>query len=44
VHVDLEEAVAEMKVVESDFHYWQSDTLLKEVGGLKHRIKRKLRL
>jgi (heptosyl)LPS beta-1,4-glucosyltransferase len=27
-----------------DFNYWQADTLLKEVGGLKHRIKRKFRL
>ena len=34
----------EMKEAESDFHYWQSDALLKEVGGLKHRIKRKLKL
>ena len=43
-HVDIEEVVSEMKEVESDFHYWESDALLKEVGGLKHRIKRKLKL
>jgi len=43
-HVDIEEAVAEMKEAESDLHYWESDALLKEVGGLKHRIKRKFKL
>jgi hypothetical protein len=43
-HVEIEEVVNEMKDAESDFHFWQSDSLLKEVGGLKHRIKRKFRL
>lgn len=43
-HADIEETVNEMKEVEADLHYWQSDALLKEVGGLKHRIKRKFRL
>ncbi len=32
------------KEVESDFHYWEADTLLKQNGGLKERIKRKFRL
>lgn len=43
-HVDIEETVGQMKEAESDLHYWESDALLKEVGGLKHRIKRKLKL
>lgn len=43
-HVDIEEVVNELKDIEDDFHYWESDALLKEVGGLKHRIKRKFRL
>jgi (heptosyl)LPS beta-1,4-glucosyltransferase len=43
-HADIEEITKEMKEVESDFHYWQADALLKEVGGIKHRIKRKFRL
>jgi len=43
-HVDIEEVVNELKESESDIHYWESDSLLKEVGGLKHRIKRKLKL
>jgi len=43
-HVDIEKVVNEMKEVEGDIHYWESDTLLKEVGGLKHRIKRKFKL
>jgi len=43
-HFDIEEVVNEMKEAESDLHYWESDALLKEVGGLKHRIKRKLKL
>lgn len=42
--VGLEEVIDEMKEAESDLHYWQADTLLKEVGGIKHRIKRKLKL
>lgn len=43
-HVDIEESVNEMKEAEADLHYWESDALLREVGGLKHRIKRKFRL
>ncbi|OGM08957.1 hypothetical protein A2159_02095 [Candidatus Woesebacteria bacterium RBG_13_34_9] len=41
---EIELVVNEMKEAESDLHYWQSDVLLKVVGGLKHRIKRKLRI
>ncbi|OGM58424.1 hypothetical protein A2955_00010 [Candidatus Woesebacteria bacterium RIFCSPLOWO2_01_FULL_37_19] len=44
MHVDIEEVVSETKEAESDLHYWQSDALFKEVGGLKHRIKRKLKI
>ena len=38
------ELVGEMKKGESDLHYWQANTLLKEGGGIKQRIKRKFRL
>lgn len=41
---NIEEVIKKMKEAESDLYYWQSDTLLKEVGGLKHRLKRKFRL
>jgi (heptosyl)LPS beta-1,4-glucosyltransferase len=44
VQLDSEEVVSEMREAESNLHYWQSDTLFKEVGGLKYRIKRKLKL
>lgn len=40
----IKEVISEMKEVENDFHFWQSDTLLKEVGGIKYRIKRRLKL
>ena len=40
----LNDVVETMKETESDLHYWQADTLLKEVGGIKHRVKRKLKL
>jgi (heptosyl)LPS beta-1,4-glucosyltransferase len=33
-----------MEKAESDFRYWQADTLLKEVGGAKYWLKRKLKL
>lgn len=42
--IGLEDVTGVMKKVESDFHYWQADALLKEVGGIKYRIKRKFRL
>jgi len=40
----LKEVISEMRKAESDLHYWQSDALLKEVGGLKYRIKRKFKI
>ncbi|MBU0569271.1 glycosyltransferase family 2 protein [Patescibacteria group bacterium] len=40
----VKDVVGEMKSVESDFHYWQADVLLKEIGGIKNRIKRKLKI
>lgn len=42
--LDISEVVEILKQTESDLHYWEADTLLKEVGGLKHSIKRKFRL
>jgi len=42
--VTVDEVIDAMKEAESDFHYWQADTLLKEVGGVKNRLKRKLKL
>lgn len=42
--VELGKLVKTMKEVESDIHYWQADSLLKEVGGVKQRIKRKFKL
>lgn len=43
-YIGIEEIVREMREAESELHYWQSDALLKEIGGLKHRIKRKFKL
>jgi (heptosyl)LPS beta-1,4-glucosyltransferase len=42
--LDAEEVIDEMKDTESDFHYWQADSLLKTIGGFKHRVKRKLKI
>lgn len=42
--VDIREVIDEMKEEESNIHYWQADTLLKFGGGVKHRIKRRLKL
>jgi (heptosyl)LPS beta-1,4-glucosyltransferase len=42
--LEIGDVVDVMKEVESDLHYWKADTLLKETGGIKHRIKRKFRL
>lgn len=38
------QVIGEMKKTQSDVNYWQADTLLKELGGIKHRVKRKLKL
>lgn len=42
--LDVSKVISVMKEAESDLHYWRADALLKEVGGLKHRIKRKFKL
>lgn len=42
--LSVDEVIDQMKETEGDFHYWQADTLLKEVGGIKQRIKRKFKL
>jgi (heptosyl)LPS beta-1,4-glucosyltransferase len=42
--IDVSDVVEKMKGAESDVHYWQADTMLKEVGGIKHKIKRKFKL
>ncbi len=44
IKAPVSEVLSEFKDAASDLHYWQADTLLKEVGGLKYRIKRKFRL
>lgn len=44
VSLDLDETIKVMKNVESDIHFWQADSLLKENGGISQRIKRKFRL
>ncbi len=42
--LEVKEVVKEMKESESSLHYWQADVLLKEIGGIKNRIKRKLKI
>lgn len=42
--LSVDQVIDQMKETEDDFHYWQADTLLKEVGGIKQRIKRKFKL
>ena len=42
--ISVNKVIQEMKNTEKDIHYWEADTLLKEVGGLIYRIKRKFRL
>lgn len=41
---DVREVIETMRDVESDVHYWQADTLLREGGGLAQRLKRKLKI
>ncbi len=43
-NVTGEKVIKSMKSVEADLHYWQADTLFKELGGITNRIKRKFRL
>jgi (heptosyl)LPS beta-1,4-glucosyltransferase len=43
-NIKIEKVISQMKEAESDLHYWQADALLNKNGGLKNRIKRKLKL
>ena len=43
-NLNLKDVVKVMKEKESDIHYWQADSLLKEFGGLIYRIKRRFKL
>lgn len=43
-HLNIEDVIETTRRSESDVHYWQADTLLKERGGIKNRLKRKFRL
>lgn len=40
----VSEVIDRLKKSESDFHYWEADTELKNDGGIKARIKRKFKL
>src|SRR4030042_3487926 len=42
--LNLKKTLKFMKEAESDFHYWQADTLLKQNGSLGQRIRRKFKL
>ena len=42
--ISVDKVIDELKDAESDVSYWEADTLFHEVGGIKHRIKRKFRL
>lgn len=42
--LNVRDVVQKMNGVESEIHYWQADTLVKEVGGMKYRLKRRFRL
>ncbi len=41
---DIGRVLKLMRKTQSDFNYWQADTLYKEKGGLVYRVKRKLKL
>ena len=43
-NADLTGVLKIIKQTESDYHYWQADTLIKRGGGLVQRVKRKFRL
>lgn len=43
-NLQLESVISEMKKAESEMHYWQADSLIKEKGGIKNKIKRKFRI
>lgn len=42
--IQVSELIETLKESQSNMNYWYADTLLKEVGGLQHRIKRKFKL
>jgi (heptosyl)LPS beta-1,4-glucosyltransferase len=42
--LEVADVISELKNAESDMHYWQADTLIRERGGIKNRIKRKLKI
>lgn len=42
--ISLSEVITKMKDVESEIHYWQADAMVKEGGGVIHKIKRKLKI
>ena len=43
-NIKIDKVVDSMREAESDVHYWQADSLLKEVGGVKNRLKRKFKI
>lgn len=43
-HVSLKESVKFLSELEKDLDYWKFESLIREGGGLKERIRRKLRL
>lgn len=40
----LTEVVAQITKAQKELNYWKSDSLVSESGGIKHKIKRKLKL
>jgi len=42
--LEVKNVISVMKKVESDFHYWQADTLLKQNGSFYQRLKRRFKL
>jgi len=44
VKINVKDVVGEMKEVQSNLNYWQADALFKYGGGLKQKIKRKLKI
>lgn len=43
-NISIHSIVGAMKEKQSDFNYWHADALLKHGGGVKQRVKRKLKL
>ena len=42
--IDVTSVIGEVNKVQKDLNYWKADTLLAEKGGIKNKIKRKLKL